>query len=710
MSHNKIKSFNAFNFVLFLIFSILILGRSPAAIAQTKITVYDGYTGILNPYLLNDTARITILLPESPAIKAGLRTRDQIIAIDDSIVARRGIGHRVIEDLLNGSSGEPIKLTVKRHGEDSLQDFYFNRAPYRHQIAAYEFEYLIDSLEQWDIADVRGDSLGSLFINPLLAKSTVHSVEEGSEAARSGIVPGDRIISLEEDLDKDYAYNISSGLFNTYITDTSFVIRRCDSLIHFPMAPSIHGSLEGIKSRFAHDFSYPCAWFRIKTVNRISENRTYLINFPEMAGTDSVIFYLFHPSGSMEEKRSGVLVPVEERDFIYKDWHAVTLPLLKDEEQTFYFRWEAESVIGAPLMHLISMDTIIRHDRTERMVLFAFLGMMVIISIFFLILFFAVNDRQYIYFALYILFSAAYLFVSEGYLEEFFWKEKVFKSVFISSAQTFVLSMLTICFLLFGISYLDLKKKLSGWYWTVVVLLGLITLRVITILLASAFNFEIGGVFEDVVLFSWALSVGIIPLFLLILPAIFRIRAGFKPAWYFLIANLVLVPLTIITVFAISFSFTAHTVHESVLERILELSGVYIAAVLQIIIFSVGIAEKMNLDEKAKKRTQLRIIDQLRENERLKDKVNRELEQKVQERTREINEQKEEIESQRDEIEAQRDLLFVQKKEMTDSIAYAQRIQAAILPHTTYLNSIIPEYFVFYKPRDIVSGDFYWIK
>ena len=136
----------------------------------------------------------------------------------------------------------------------------------------------------------------------------------------------------------------------------------------------------------------------------------------------------------------------------------------------------------------------------------------------------------------------------------------------------------------------------------------------------------------------------------------------------------------------------------------------YVAAVLQILIFSMGLAWKLRLDAKEKKISQRRIIDQLTENEKLKDKVNRELDQKVKVRTREISDQKEEIESQRDEIEAQRDLVFAQKKEITDSIGYAQRIQAAILPHKSYLDEHIPEYFVLYKPRDIVSGDFYWIK
>ncbi len=492
--------------------------------------------------------------------------------------------------------------------------------------------------------------------------------------------------------------------------DTSFTILRGDSFIHFDLKPSVYNNLKGIKSQFDKDFSYPCAWLKIKTVNRISENRTYLVNLPEMEGTDSVNFFLPHPSGGIVEKRSGILIPVDDRDFVYKGWHAATVPLIKGAEQTFYIRWKAESGIEGPVMHFIAEETIVQHDRIERMVLFALLGMMTIISCFFLILYFALRDRQYICFSLYILSFAGFLFVSEGYLGEFLWKENVFESLLISSIQPFTLSLVTIFFLLFGISYLELRQKLSGWYWSVVVLLGLVGVRIVIMLLGSVFNFQIGGLFEDVVLIVWAFSVAIIPLFLLILPAIFRIRAGFKPAWYFLIANAVLIPLAIITIDSSSFSLTAHTLNNSVLFRILRVSGVYIAAILQILIFSIGIARKMRLDEQEKKIAQKRIFDQLKENEKLKDKVNRELEQKVQERTREISEQKEEIESQRDEIEAQRDMVFAQKKEITDSISYAQRIQTAILPHKTYLDRVFPEYFVLYKPRDIVSGDFYWIK
>ncbi len=77
------------------------------------------------------------------------------------------------------------------------------------------------------------------------------------------------------------------------------------------------------------------------------------------------------------------------------------------------------------------------------------------------------------------------------------------------------------------------------------------------------------------------------------------------------------------------------------------------------------------------------------------------LEQMVQERTAEVVRQKEEIENQK--------LIVDQKnKDITDSINYASRIQQAILPVVEELKVQLPGVFVLFKPRDIVSGDFYW--
>lgn len=112
------------------------------------------------------------------------------------------------------------------------------------------------------------------------------------------------------------------------------------------------------------------------------------------------------------------------------------------------------------------------------------------------------------------------------------------------------------------------------------------------------------------------------------------------------------------------------------------------------------------------------------------------LEEIVKERTTEIRmknveleQSNEEIAAQRDEIEAQKDQLAetneklaeingqleatndqlaVKNKNITASITYAKRIQEAMLPLRDKIQQNLDDYFILFKPRDIVSGDFYW--
>ncbi|MBU0764605.1 MAG: tetratricopeptide repeat protein [Bacteroidetes bacterium] len=87
----------------------------------------------------------------------------------------------------------------------------------------------------------------------------------------------------------------------------------------------------------------------------------------------------------------------------------------------------------------------------------------------------------------------------------------------------------------------------------------------------------------------------------------------------------------------------------------------------------------------------------------------------LQQANEEITAQKEEIEAQRDEITAQRDeialhrdVILQQKEEIEDSIRYAKRIQTAVLPADKYAGEILGDHFIIFRPKDVVSGDFYW--
>ncbi|MDF2436494.1 MAG: protein serine/threonine phosphatase [Bacteroidota bacterium] len=66
------------------------------------------------------------------------------------------------------------------------------------------------------------------------------------------------------------------------------------------------------------------------------------------------------------------------------------------------------------------------------------------------------------------------------------------------------------------------------------------------------------------------------------------------------------------------------------------------------------------------------------------------------------------IEEQKEIVEVQRKIVEEKHKEITDSINYAERIQRSFLASKEMLDENLKDYFVFFKPKDIVSGDFYW--
>ncbi|MFW5792971.1 MAG: tetratricopeptide repeat protein [Bacteroidota bacterium] len=75
----------------------------------------------------------------------------------------------------------------------------------------------------------------------------------------------------------------------------------------------------------------------------------------------------------------------------------------------------------------------------------------------------------------------------------------------------------------------------------------------------------------------------------------------------------------------------------------------------------------------------------------------------------EINAQKDELTAQRDTVVHQNKRIEQQKEKITNSINYAKVIQKAVLPSDENINKILKDYFIIYKPKEIVSGDFYWV-
>lgn len=118
-------------------------------------------------------------------------------------------------------------------------------------------------------------------------------------------------------------------------------------------------------------------------------------------------------------------------------------------------------------------------------------------------------------------------------------------------------------------------------------------------------------------------------------------------------------------------------------------NGLQIGFAVEMIILTFGILQRFKIMNDAS-------ISVLAEANELKENLNIQLEAEVELRTKEVIEQRNELEQKNEEI--------------TSSILYAKRIQNALLPSSSYYSSVIPNLNVFYYPKDIVAGDFYWIK
>jgi serine phosphatase RsbU (regulator of sigma subunit) len=165
------------------------------------------------------------------------------------------------------------------------------------------------------------------------------------------------------------------------------------------------------------------------------------------------------------------------------------------------------------------------------------------------------------------------------------------------------------------------------------------------------------------------------------------------------------------------FIMFASLIHDSFLSNsFIKGFGFYISSygfVALIILQSLVLAQMFSLTFKKNINLTVNLEKIVKERTRIIDEQNTVLEKQnldVLRQKEEIQHQNEVLNQRNEEIEAQRDFAHKQNEEITDSINYAKRIQSAMLPSDTNISELLAEHFILYKPRDIVSGDFYWIK
>lgn len=305
-----------------------------------------------------------------------------------------------------------------------------------------------------------------------------------------------------------------------------------------------------------------------------------------------------------------------------------------------------------------------------------YFGILIFVVIFNVFLYFSLREKLSLYYIFYLLSLGMLQLSLNGFGKQFLWTE----SAFIANHMNPVMATSGILFLLLFVrEFLELPKLMPRINAFMTLLAWIICGNILLSLIPNDLIYKLSVVLINGL--TLVLTIVIIPI------ALFALRLQFKPARYFVLAFLFLV----IAVGA--FVLKNFGILES---NAFSNYGLQYGSAIEVVLLSIAIIDRF-------KSFRDQSIKRLNELNAYRQKVNEELEEKVEQRTAEVLEQKQQITRQKQELE-------VRNQEVMSSIQYAKRIQEAILPASESRLDVLPNHALLYLPRDVVAGDFYWVE
>lgn len=268
---------------------------------------------------------------------------------------------------------------------------------------------------------------------------------------------------------------------------------------------------------------------------------------------------------------------------------------------------QAGSVIGV----IRTFDHLLEYSNNEYLLLSIFYGIICLLGVYSFFIFLSTHNSMYFYFAGYVFSMGLCSLANDGLGYQFIWGDSV---RFNNLSQAISIVLFMVFSLLYSSRFLQIKKISSLFYNTIRALLMIRCLVFIT----GYFLYEpLLHLYEfDIVILCYIFFLGI-----------YSYVKGFKAARFFVLAY---------SVFFIGFTLTLLIILGLVEGSFITVYGLNFGSVFQLMLLSLAVADRIRIIAKENVDAQHEIIIQLKEKEALRDKVTRELEEKVKERTKEL--------------------------------------------------------------------------
>ncbi len=430
-------------------------------------------------------------------------------------------------------------------------------------------------------------------------------------------------------------------------------------------------------------FTKATLWVKLNLQPGQTINNKYLLRIG-YALLDYVNVHYQDEQGLWQVTQMGDMYPFNKRPFNHRNFlHA--LHLRPDTPSTYYLQVRTESAMVVPI-EIQATERLFEQDLRAEVAYGIFYGILLVMTLFNLFIFLSLRDINYLFYPLSICASLIYFVSLNGHMYQYLLGEYPWLA---NKLVIVAMGLLATASALFAKNFLDIRSYSNKLY-------TLLNLVLISGLLIMALAFLMG--------YSSAVKIAAV---LLLVDAIALFYTGFY-SWYkgntaarFFVTGWFLYLVGAIAIILRNFGLLPHNFFTS--------QAVEIGSAFEVVFLSLALSDKYRILNQASEKQNEKLL-------RLQQETNEILERKVMERTAELNEQKEEIKIQRDNIERQNRILEVinfeierNSEKITSSIKYAKRIQEAILQNNRRISKALPQHFILYKPRDIVSGDFFWM-
>ena len=353
-------------------------------------------------------------------------------------------------------------------------------------------------------------------------------------------------------------------------------------------------------------------WIRFSVSSKTEKELFLEINAPLLSHLE--VYEIIGDSIKLLFK-GGSSKPFNERPIHSEDW-LFELHMNQDIQSTIYIKGESYYPLQVPIA-VSSKNKFLENKMLYDLFWGIYMGVMLFAFIYNLFIYLSVRDRSYLYYLIYILGTALFYLGLEGYGFQFIWSNIPEFNPLVPILINFTNIVIT----LFTFRFLRIKKDQKALYY-----LGIS--NIVIFILITGIN----------LMGKYALSNTLSQMFSLlaciyfIVAGIVSLKRGIKTAKFFLIGWFAFLILVIIFILALnnvvpSNFFTTH--------------GIFIGHMAEVVLLSFALADRINVLKTENEITQREIIFQLEENQKLQTMVNRELELKVGERTKEVVVQKE---------------------------------------------------------------------